>query len=111
MRYLLLTPEAVKRLLNYLILGTRGGYARARIIEAIKNQTMNAHQLSERLGYDYSTIRHHLGVLIENHLVTASGNRYGQVYSVSPELESNYDAFLLIYGISDVSEKKILERG
>ena len=102
---LLLTPEAVKRLLNYLILGTRGGYARARIIEAIKNQQLNANQLSEKLGYDYSTIRHHLAVLIENSLVIAGGNRYGQVYSISPELESNYDTFLLIYGKSVDTEK------
>ena len=96
----------MKRLLNYLILGTRGGYARARIIEAIKNQQLNAHQLSERLGYDYSTIRHHLDVLIENNLVTGGGDRYGQVYTIGPELESNYDMFLLIYGKS-VSTGKV----
>jgi DNA-binding transcriptional ArsR family regulator len=105
-RHLLLTPEAVKRLLNYLILGTRGGYARARIIETIRSQQLNAHQLSERLGYDYSTIRHHLEVLIENNLITASGNRYGQIYSISPELESNYETFVLIYGTSFAAEKK-----
>lgn len=101
---LLLTPEAVKRLLNYLILGTRGGYARARIIDAIKNQPLNAHQLSEKLGYDYSTIRHHLDVLTENSLVTSSGEKYGQIYSISPELESNYDKFTLVY-VRSTAEK------
>jgi DNA-binding transcriptional ArsR family regulator len=103
---LLLTPEAMKRLLNYLILGTRGGYARARIIEAIRAQQQNAHQLSELLGYDYSTIRHHLDVLTENSLVTSSGDRYGQIYAISPELESNYEMFLLIYGKSSTDTKK-----
>lgn len=95
----------MKRLLNYLILGTRGGYARARIIDAIKNQRLNAHQLSEKLGYDYSTIRHHLDVLVENSLVIGSGDRYGQVYTIGPELESNYDTFLLISGKSVSPEK------
>ena len=103
---MLLTPEAVKRLLNYLILGTRGGYARAQIIEAIRTQQLNAHQLSEKLGYDYSTIRHHLEVLMENSLLIASGDRYGQVFSLGPELEDNYETFLAISGNSSMIEKR-----
>jgi len=98
----------MKRLLNYLILATRGGIARAQIIEAIRAQQLNAHQLSEKLGYDYSTIRHHLDVLMENHLLIANGNRYGQVYSLGPELESNYETFLMISGKSTMPEKKRL---
>jgi len=103
---LLLTPQAMKRLLNYLISGTRGGYARAQIIETIKAQQLNANQLAEKLGYDYSTIRHHLDVLTENSLLTASGDRYGQVYSIGPELEANYEIFLLILGKSGIPERR-----
>jgi DNA-binding transcriptional ArsR family regulator len=94
----------MKRLLNYLILGTRGGYARAQIIAAIRDQHLNAHQLSEKLGYDYSTIRHHLDVLTENSLVVASGDRYGQLYSLGPELEASYETFLMIFGKSNMTK-------
>lgn len=87
----------MRRLLNYLILGTRGGFTRARIIDALKTQPQNAHQLSEKLGYDYTTIRHHLDILVENSILTTTGGRYGQMYSLSPELESNYDTFLAFW--------------
>lgn len=94
---MLLSPDGMKRLLNYMIMGTRGGYARGRIISALKGRPQNAHQLSQKLGYDYSTIRHHLDVLMENHLILPTGERYGQVYSISPELEINYSVFLSIW--------------
>jgi len=87
----------MRRLLNYLILATRGGFTRARIIDTLKTQPQNAHQLAGKLGYDYTTIRHHLDVLIENSLLTATGGKYGQMYSLTPELESNYDTFLVLW--------------
>jgi DNA-binding transcriptional ArsR family regulator len=101
-----LTAEGLRRLLNYLITGTRGGYTRSKIIEALKEQPQNAHQLMERLTYDYSTIRHHLDVLVENGLVVTKGDRYGQVYSISPELESNYPVFLEIWNTSSRSARQ-----
>ena len=42
--------------------GTRGGLNRARIINVLSDSPMNAHQLSQELELDYSTIRHHLEV-------------------------------------------------
>ncbi len=53
-----------KRLLWWLIAGTRGGVNRARIILALHDLPSNANQLAEHLGLDYKTIRHHLDVLI-----------------------------------------------
>jgi DNA-binding transcriptional ArsR family regulator len=58
---------------------------------------MNANQLATRLGMDYKTVRHHLTVLLKNHLVVAVGERYGEMYFISPELELNYDEFLRIW--------------
>jgi len=58
---------------------------------------MNANQLAQKLGMDYKTVRHHLQVLLKNHLVVEAGEGYGAMYFVSPELEQNYDEFAKIW--------------
>ena len=94
----LLGPDRLRRLLLYLISATRGGPVRGLIIATLKEEPMNANQLSQRLGHDYSTIKHHLDVLIENKLVEPAGGKYGQLYFLSSALQENYDEFLGILG-------------
>lgn len=83
----------VKRLLWWLIAGTRGGRSRARIILSIRDAPKNANQLSEELGMEYKTVRHHLDVLQKNSLISSIGEGYGTTYFLSSELEANYAAF------------------
>jgi DNA-binding transcriptional ArsR family regulator len=64
---------------------------------AIKAQPMNANQIAAHLGMDYKTIRHHLNVLVKNHMLLAVGEGYGAMYFLSPELEQNYDEFIRIW--------------
>ena len=90
-----LDPARLKRILLYLISATRGGPVRARIISLLKEEPMNANQLAQRLGHDYSTIKHHLDILIENKLLEPVG-KYGQLYFLSSNLRDNYDEFLEI---------------
>ena len=59
---------------------------------------MNTNQLAQRLGHDYSTIKHHLDVLMENKLVEPAGGKYGQLYFLSSTLQENYENFLDILG-------------
>src|SRR2546425_12023116 len=40
---------------------------------------------------DYTTVRHHLRVLLKNQVVVTSGPRYGQVYFPSPAMESHWN--------------------
>jgi DNA-binding transcriptional ArsR family regulator len=85
---------ALRQLLWYLIGGTRGGANRARIIEALKERPHNAHQLSEALGLDYRTVRHHLELLTRNGLVSRpAGDAYASPYFLSEYLEANYTIF------------------
>ena len=100
---LILGPDHLKRVLLYLISATRGGPVRATIIATLKEQPMNANQLSQRLELDYSTIKHHLDVLLENKLVETGGGKYGQLYFLSSLLQENYDQFT---GILDKIGKK-----
>jgi len=85
---------ALRQLLWYLIAGTRGGLNRARILEALHDRPYNANQLSETLGLDYRTIRHHLDLLQKNGLITRpSGDAYASPYFLSSFLEGNYAVF------------------
>ncbi len=92
---------ALRQLLWYLIAGTRGGPNRARIIETLHRRPHNAHQLSEALGLDYRTIRHHLDLLERNGLLTRpAGDAYAAPYFLSSILEANYATFEEVRGRS-----------
>jgi DNA-binding transcriptional ArsR family regulator len=85
---------ALRRLLWFVIAGTRGGPNRARIIEALRERPCNANQLGKALGLDYRTIRHHLDLLERNGLLTRpAGDAYAAPYFLSSYLEANYAIF------------------
>lgn len=94
----------MKKLLWYLIAGTKGGYNRAKIIKCIQERPYNANQLSEKLDLDYKTIRHHIKVLEENNIIVSSGDKYGTMYFLSNEMENNRDIFEEIW--KSVEENK-----
>ena len=96
----------LKRLLWYLIAGTKGGVNRARIIDQLHQRPYNANQLAENLQLDYKTIQHHLKVLEENSMIIVEGNGYGNLHFLSTALERNYDLFLEIWGKITEGEKK-----
>ena len=73
----------------YLFAGTRGGLNRARILQALAGRPYNINQLSGKLGMDYKTAMHHLGVLMENGLVMPGEKRYGGLYFLSGFAEGN----------------------
>jgi DNA-binding transcriptional ArsR family regulator len=83
----------LKYLLGWLIAGTRGGMTRAQIIKALHETPQNANQLANLLKMDYRTIRHHLGVLTKNRIITSVVDRYGATYFLSQAMEDNYAVF------------------
>ena len=83
----------MRRVIWWLIVGTKGGVNRARIIRALNERPFNANQLSEVLGLDYKTVRHHLKVLQENKIITTAGDGYGSVYFLSSGMEGEYEVF------------------
>jgi len=82
--------DAFERLLWWLFAGSVGGSTRARVVYAIKEEPRNAQQLSEGLGLDYTTVKHHLKVLGQNHIVLTEGNSYGKLYFLSDAMESHW---------------------
>jgi DNA-binding transcriptional ArsR family regulator len=89
--------RSFRYLLHWLIVSTRGGMNRARIIRALRDEPQNANQLGNLLGLDYRAVRHHLRILEENRIVMSIGERYGKMYFLSPEMEENYALFKEIW--------------
>lgn len=75
----------------YVLSGTRGGPNRVRILKALSDRPRNANQLAEELDLDYKTVRHHLDVLVDNGLVTSTGDDYGAVYLPSDQVQHHWD--------------------
>ena len=95
-------------IIQWMIGGTRGGFNRARIIRALSDSPQNAHQLSQLLGVDYSTIRHHVEIMEKNGLITSVGDRYGKLYFLSDRMEEHYSYFEEIW---DKIGKKMISKG
>ncbi|UTB31844.1 MAG: winged helix-turn-helix domain-containing protein [Methanobacterium sp. ERen5] len=87
----------MKKILWWLIAGTKGGINRARILSLLHERPYNAHQLSEKLDLDYKTVRHHIKVLEDNNVITTSGEKYGTMYFLSSSMEENYELFQSIW--------------
>ncbi|TLZ96194.1 MAG: winged helix-turn-helix transcriptional regulator [Methanobacteriota archaeon] len=85
--------DSLERVLWWLFRSSIGATTRARVLVAIRDEPRNAQQLAEGLALDYKTVRHHLRVLGKNGLVTTAGERYGQVYFLSPSIESHWAVF------------------
>ncbi|MGI0091299.1 MAG: ArsR family transcriptional regulator [Nitrososphaerales archaeon] len=85
-------PE-LRRLLWYMLGGTRGGENRARIIHSLLRRPTNLNQLSTILKLDYRATKHHIEVLRKNNLVFSQGKRYGLTYFLNQWLEAHLDLF------------------
>lgn len=94
----------------HLIVGTRGGLNRAKIIHLLKARPYNANALAATMQLDYKTVRHHLKVLIENNIVMASRDQtYGTLYFLTPRLQTHFSDFLEIWDKLNEAEKRMSE--
>ncbi|KZX17399.1 bacterial regulatory protein, arsR family [Methanobrevibacter cuticularis] len=82
----------MKNIMLWLVLGTKGGNNRARIMKKLHSRPYNANQLSKKLHLNYRTISHHLNILEKNNIVPSAGENYGVIYLLSDEAEKNYDS-------------------
>jgi DNA-binding transcriptional ArsR family regulator len=82
-----------KRLLWWLIAGTRGGVNRARIINLLYERPYNANQLASLLNLDYKTVRHHIEFLMKHDVLVQQGEGYGSVFFLSTEIDANFESF------------------
>ncbi len=72
-------------------------------MEVILEAPMNTNQLRKTLDLDFRTVKHHLGVLENNDIVTSMGDHYGKMYFASEKLMENIELFEDVW--TGVSEK------
>ncbi len=88
----LVSLDSFERVMWWLFGGSVGGGTRSRVLDAIREQPRNAQQLATVLELDYTTVRHHLRVLLKNNMVVTSGEGYGKLYFLSNSMETHWDA-------------------
>lgn len=96
----------MKRLLWYVIAGSRGGLNRARIINLLKDRPYNANQIAELLHLDYKTVTHHLKVLEKNYMISVEGNGYGKLNFLEEVVIKDFEVFLDIWSHIEKKEQK-----
>ena len=82
-----------RQLMYWLIASSKGGLNRAKIILLLKQKPMNTRQLATKMGVHYTTIQHHVDVLLKNGFLASPGAGYGKVLFLSQDLEDNYAEF------------------
>jgi DNA-binding transcriptional ArsR family regulator len=80
--------DSMKRLLYWLLQGTKGGPTRIGLLSIIERKPMNLRQLSLASGLDYKTVEHHVRLLMENAILEVSGDGYGKIYFVAESVSS-----------------------
>jgi len=85
------TPGSIEATLYRVLAESKGGQNRVRILQALRDRPRNANQLAEELRLDYKTVRYHLGVLQNEHLVTDTGDDYGAVYFPADRVRHNWN--------------------
>jgi DNA-binding transcriptional ArsR family regulator len=83
----------MEKALWYLLVGTRGGQNRVRIIRSLTERPRNANQLAEDIGVDYNTVRHHLDMLVDHNVVEKGDEAYGALYFLTDQFEHERDAY------------------
>ena len=79
-----------RKLLCYLVKGTRGGETRALILKNLSERSNNANQLANILKMDYKTIRYHLEILMRNDIITMDKSVKGSaIYFISGKVSAD----------------------
>lgn len=84
----------MKKIIQWVLLGTKGSRNRVRIIQKIKEKPYNINQLSKELNLNYRTVKHHLAKLKELKLVESYGEKYGKLYFLSDFMSEHYDELM-----------------
>ena len=82
-----------KQLMKWLIVISKGGLTRAKIILLLKENPMSVQQLSEKMEMHYTTIQHHVEMLLKHGFIVGAGGKYGKAYFLSPDLEDEWNEF------------------
>ena len=82
---------AFKRLLMYLLVGTKGGFNRLQIMRLIREEPLNPNKIGEKLGLDYKTDPAPPQDIAgeQHHRLELPKGTYGAMYFLTPYVEKN----------------------
>ncbi len=99
--------DSIEQTMYWLLAGSKGSLNRIRILQSLEKKPMNLNELSKVTEMNYKTAQHHVELLLENNLLIAKGNKYGQVYFISDLMKSKKDLFAtFIQSIQPIHETK-----
>lgn len=75
----------------HLLASSRGATTRVELIQLLDERPRNANQLANELDLDYTTVRHHLDVFLENNVVEKSGDEYAAAYLLTGQVRTHWD--------------------
>jgi DNA-binding transcriptional ArsR family regulator len=81
----------------HVLASSRGGPTRVRLLKSLQERPRNANQLAEELDLDYTTVRHHLDVLMDNSIVRRTDDDYAAVYLFTDRVELHWDTVEKIF--------------
>ena len=90
--------EPTKRLLFWLLEGSKGGPTRIQLLSILAKKPMNMRQLALAANLDYKTVKHHVRLLEKNFIIEPMGSGYGKVYFVSDMLLGEKEIMVKIRG-------------
>lgn len=91
----------------HLLASSRGASTRVRIVQTLEERPRNANELATELDMDYTTIRHHLDVLLDNNVVRATDDDYATTYLFTDQARANWDTIEEILDtVADTEEEE-----
>lgn len=97
----------MRRLLWWLLRGSRGGKTRVKIIETLKETPCNSNQLAHLMNVSWGTIKHHLRLLLSHGIIISEGDSYGKTYFLSSAIIEKYALFEDIIGTEKLKTRRI----
>ena len=76
-------------ILWFIIAGTRGGVNRAKILNLVKDNPLNANKIATILNLDHKTVIHHVKILAKNELIVKAKKDYGAEYQLTQIMKTN----------------------
>lgn len=80
--------DSFEQTMYWLLSGSKGSPNRLKILMYLEKKPSNLNELTKGMGLNYKTTQHHIELLLENNLIVAKGNKYGQLYFLSDALQS-----------------------
>lgn len=90
--------DSFEQTMYWLLSGSKGSLNRIKILHYLEKKPANVNELSKELKLNYKTMQHHIGLLLENNLLVAKGNKYGQMYFLSDVFVSKRELFNKLAG-------------